>query len=123
MSPELIAIRVHVTRLLRHFDRFREPSADYIASVSAELDNLQPDAVAAAVSEVIRSEPELKNPVYQVREAAAFIRGRVAHSDPLDALGEEGRDGWRKKNPAIAGSPLDRLPVIPSKPLPKRARR
>ena len=123
MTPELIAIRVHVTRLLRHFDRHKEPSADYIASVASEIDNIPPDDVAAAVSEVIRSEPRLENPVYQLREAAAFLRGRVSQSDPLDALGEDGRRGWREKNPALPGSPLDRLPAIPAKPAPSKPRR
>jgi hypothetical protein len=123
MTPELVAIRVHVTRLLRNFDRHKEPSADYIASVAAELDNLPPDAVDAAVSEVIRSEPRLENPVYQVRQAAAFLRGRVAQGDPLDALGPEGRQGWRERNPAIPGSPLDRLPAIPAKAPAKNPRR
>lgn len=99
MNPNHAPIGLHVVRLLRHFDRHKDPSPDFVASVVQEIDDFDPDTVGAAVSMVIRQEPELRNPVYHIRAAASSIRrGAAPARDPLAGLDEEGRRRWRKQN-------------------------
>ena len=122
-TQDLLAIRASVLRLWTAFNPTKPAAPEWVNMIAAEVDNLQPALVAEAVTMVLNHDAVLTNAVFQIRDAAGRIRGRISNVDPLDALGEDGRRGWREKNPALPGSPLDRLPAIPPKPAPVKPRR
>lgn len=99
-TQDLMATRASIIRLWSVFNPSKPPAPEWVNMIAAEIDNLPPSLVEQSVSMVIRHDAMLTNAVFQIREAAARIRGRNLGGDPLDALGEEGKAEWRRRTRA-----------------------